>query len=146
MNQASMANDDDISISSPSSDFNIAYSSISLEVIKNAVSNCIHDSDTTHLANLIRMTYSNADLLNQSFLFEKENRLDLSAVRQSYEIILGLEPKEKWERLLVNALELLLATINLNIKRYQSGDPNSLRIILILLEVCSFTFMCDEFE
>ncbi|KAJ3334074.1 hypothetical protein HDU76_011598 [Blyttiomyces sp. JEL0837] len=93
------------------------------------------------IVNTIRTVFSNSDALNQSFLLENfdcdshELGLDLTSIREAFNIVLGLEPRELFERTLVNALEILLATLILNMKKLQTGSGRLLRQFITLLEV-----------
>ncbi|KAJ3095979.1 hypothetical protein HDU97_006328 [Phlyctochytrium planicorne] len=96
--------------------------------------------DPTFLVNTIRTCFSSSDSLNKSFLLPNvdissyEFGLDIESIRTSYSLILALEPKQLFERTLINALEILLASLELNIKSLQSGSPRQLRQFFAVLE------------
>ncbi|KAJ3051954.1 hypothetical protein HK097_007043 [Rhizophlyctis rosea] len=94
--------------------------------------------DPKFLVNTIRTVFSSSQALNSSFLAD-DNRahpsgLDIPSIREAYDILLHLEPKELFVMTLVNALEILLSKLHLNLKRLQSSSAKPLRQILILLE------------
>ncbi|KAJ3218485.1 hypothetical protein HDU67_005287 [Dinochytrium kinnereticum] len=60
--------------------------------------------------------------------------LDIPSIRASYNMILALEPRQLFERTLVNALEILLASLQLNMQRLQTGAPHLLRQFFVVLE------------
>ncbi|KND03875.1 uncharacterized protein SPPG_01327 [Spizellomyces punctatus DAOM BR117] len=95
--------------------------------------------DPRFLVNTLRTVFSDSDALNRSFLAETETRhpsgLDISAVREAYELILDVQPRKTFLIPFVNALEILLARLQLNLHRLQAGEPQRLRQILILLEI-----------
>ncbi|KAJ3045187.1 hypothetical protein HDV00_011057 [Rhizophlyctis rosea] len=94
--------------------------------------------DPRFLVNTIRTVFSSSQALNSSFLAEDmpnhPSELDLPSIREAYDILLHLEPKEMFVMTLVNALEILLSKLHLNLKRLQSSSPKPLGQILILLE------------
>ncbi|KAJ3126231.1 hypothetical protein HK101_005786, partial [Irineochytrium annulatum] len=98
------------------------------------------NSDPSFLVNSIRTVFSSSDSLNRSFQHDAIDPnglslgLDIPSIRQSYALILSLEPRQLFHRTLANALEILLASLQLNIARYQNGSPKLLRQFLILLE------------
>ncbi|KAI8620991.1 hypothetical protein BC830DRAFT_362897 [Chytriomyces sp. MP71] len=57
--------------------------------------------------------------------------------------MLELEPKERFQHTLLSALETLVSSINLNIKKYATGAPKHLRVFIILLE-CPFLADPDQ--
>ncbi|KAJ1560627.1 hypothetical protein HK405_006454, partial [Cladochytrium tenue] len=56
-------------------------------------------------------------------------------VRNAYELILATDPKEQLEWTLANSVELLLASLQLNGGKYQTGDVATLPQLLILFEL-----------
>ncbi|KAI8847704.1 hypothetical protein BC829DRAFT_444369 [Chytridium lagenaria] len=107
--------------------------------IEDAVDDVVSD-DPTFLVNTLRTCFSSSESLNQSFLLPGtdvngyEFGVDVASLRASYELISKLEPRQLFERTLVNALEILLASLQLNMKRLQSGSPKHLRQFFALLE------------
>lgn len=102
----------------------------------------VHD---VFFINTLRTTFSSSEALNNSFLYDAANisecpvgypsGIHIHAVRESYKLILGLSSFEIVMDTFVNAIEILLAKLQLNIKRLQSGDATVLRQLIILLEV-----------
>ncbi|KAJ3092692.1 hypothetical protein HK102_004154 [Quaeritorhiza haematococci] len=95
--------------------------------------------DPEFLVNTLRTVFSSSEALNQSFLADDPSTanpsgLDVQSIRESYKLILDLKPREIFTMTFVNALEILLAKLQLNIKRLQTSSPRALRQILILLE------------
>ncbi|KAJ3005697.1 UNVERIFIED_CONTAM: hypothetical protein HDU68_004503 [Siphonaria sp. JEL0065] len=104
----------------------------------------IIDRSVLPLLKTIRTVFSSPDALNKSFLIPgfdtSSNQLgiDIPSVRESFRIILDLEPKERFQHILHSAFEVLLSSIQLNIKRYQSGSPKLFRHNgRILTKTCS---------
>ncbi|KAJ3097588.1 hypothetical protein HDU96_000336 [Phlyctochytrium bullatum] len=97
-------------------------------------------NDPAFLVNTIRTCFSSSEALNKSFLIEGVDLesyqlgVDVEAIRMSYQLILGLEPRHLFERTLVNAMEILMASLQLNLSKLQTGSPKHLRQFFALLE------------
>ncbi|KAJ3218464.1 hypothetical protein HK099_005037 [Clydaea vesicula] len=102
-------------------------------------------NDSTFLINTLRSTFSSSEALNNSFMYPSKDSdkfdhtsnpfgIDIQAVRDSYDLILELSSHETVLMTFVNAQEILLAKLQLNLKRLQYGDPKMLRQLIILLE------------
>jgi len=96
-------------------------------------------NDPSFIISTIKSVFSSNEALNKSFLLKpfkssKENTsgLDIEAIEESYDLILNLKPKELFVRTLANAIEILLAKLTLNIRAYQNGSPENLRLLIIL--------------
>lgn len=96
-------------------------------------------NDPSFVISTIKSVFSSNEALNKSFLIKpfkssKENTsgLDIEAIEESYNLILNLKPKELFIRTLANAIEILLAKLTLNIRAYQNGSPENLRLLIIL--------------
>ncbi|KAI9335991.1 hypothetical protein BDR26DRAFT_865506 [Obelidium mucronatum] len=100
----------------------------------------IIDYNVLPLLKTIRTVFSSPDALNHSFLpsgFElssAELGLNIPSLRESFKIILDLEPKERVQHTLLSSFEVLLSSIQLNLKRYQTSSPALLRVFMVLLE------------
>ncbi|TPX56586.1 hypothetical protein PhCBS80983_g04445 [Powellomyces hirtus] len=123
---------------------------LTLPLLKSALATCsVNDgddsstNDTRFLVNSIRTVFSDSDALNRSFLVETEDSgndttrhpsgLDLAAVREAYKLLVTL-PKDTFLRPMANAMEILLARLQLNMAKLQSAPPERWRQLLILLE------------
>ncbi|ORX50726.1 HECT-domain-containing protein [Piromyces finnis] len=96
-------------------------------------------NDPSFIISTIKSVFSSNEALNKSFLLkpfkssnENTSGLDIEAIEESYNLILNLKPKELFVRTLANAIEILLAKLTLNIKAYQNGTPENLRLLIIL--------------
>eukprot|EP00842_Homolaphlyctis_polyrhiza_P004893 jgi/Hompol1/5404/HPOL_004390-RA len=96
--------------------------------------------DPTFLINTLRSVFSSVEPLSQSFKMEpgakqaNSSRLDIPSIRKAYALILELKPLDTFRTVLVNALELLLAKLLLNIPKLRNAGPDLMRVLLILLE------------
>ncbi|KAG4087335.1 hypothetical protein H8356DRAFT_1281619 [Neocallimastix lanati (nom. inval.)] len=96
-------------------------------------------NDPSFIISTIKSVFSSNEALNKSFLLkpfkssnENTSGLDIEAIEESYNLILNLKPKELFVRTLANAIEILLAKLTLNIRAYQNGSPENLRLLIIL--------------
>ncbi|KAJ3119077.1 hypothetical protein HK100_000475 [Physocladia obscura] len=135
-------------------DTEVISNHLDLSILETCLININTDNDITlnlrnddtinkHLLSLlktVRMVFSNAEALSNSFLkpgFNSSSNgvgIDVASLKKSFKIILDCEPRERFHHTLLNALEVLLSHIQLNIKRYQDGSHKMLRVLLILLE------------
>ncbi|KAJ3279630.1 hypothetical protein HK104_001276 [Borealophlyctis nickersoniae] len=95
--------------------------------------------DPHFLLSTLRTIFSSSEALNQSFLTVDgadghPSGLDIISIRESYDLILALSPRDKFITTFANAIEILLAKLHLNLKHLQTGSPKVLRQIMILLE------------
>ncbi|KAJ3076476.1 hypothetical protein HDU98_002920 [Podochytrium sp. JEL0797] len=92
------------------------------------------------LLKTVKTVFSSQDALGKSFLTPGFNTnsshlgIDLPSLRESFNILLETEPKERFHDTLLSAFEILVSSIQLNSKRYQTGSPRLLRLFIILLE------------
>ncbi|KAJ3022896.1 hypothetical protein HKX48_004939 [Thoreauomyces humboldtii] len=120
---------------------------LTLPLLKSALATCGADmvnqqsADARFLVNTLRTVFLDGDALNRSFLLEgnsgssksHSSGVDLDAVREAYALITTL-PRETFLVPLSNAIEILLARLQLNIAKLQTAPPQNWRQMLILLE------------
>ncbi|KNE65493.1 hypothetical protein AMAG_11111 [Allomyces macrogynus ATCC 38327] len=92
------------------------------------------------LLDSIKHVFSNSSALNHSFKVPASitenvhpSRLDLSSIRETYDLILAREPRARYRRCLTDAIELLLAHLDLNLGSAVESK-SKLAQFLILLE------------
>ncbi|KAJ3413109.1 hypothetical protein HDV05_008505 [Chytridiales sp. JEL 0842] len=119
---------------------------LDLDILERAIQACTgnvaianrENKSYSILLNLIKNAFRNADVLNDSFLVSGASDgvlgIDVEALRKSYELIWSTEYNDMVERTMFNALEILLASLELNVKRLQFGPTKSLRSLIIILE------------
>ncbi|KAJ1562932.1 hypothetical protein HK405_005796 [Cladochytrium tenue] len=97
--------------------------------------------DQASLLGVVRNIFSSSRALNRSFLVDpppppnsSDLGVDIPSVREAYSLLLNTEPKELIARTLANALEILLASLDLNTKNLYSGKPYYLRQLIIAME------------
>ncbi|KAJ3231579.1 hypothetical protein HDU78_007622 [Chytriomyces hyalinus] len=96
--------------------------------------------ETLSLLKTVKTVFSSAEAVNASFLAPGLNSssndlgIQLDDLRKSFELISNMEPKERFQHTLLSSLEMLVSSIHLNMKRYNSGDPKMLRVFVVLLE------------
>ncbi|KAJ3377686.1 hypothetical protein HDU80_003144, partial [Chytriomyces hyalinus] len=96
--------------------------------------------ETLSLLKTVKTVFSSAEAVNASFLAPGLNAssndlgIRLDDLRKSFELISNMEPKERFQHTFLSSLEMLVSSIHLNMRRYNSGDPKMLHVFIVLLE------------
>lgn len=105
---------------------------LTLPMLESSVQNYKECKDSAFLINTIRTVFTSSEALNESFRTSKgdgRDSLDVSAIREAYALLLGLEPKDTFVQPLVNSLEIHLAALSSVIM-----NPDEVSQLVILLE------------
>lgn len=100
----------------------------------------------TFLVQILRNAFSSCESLNHSFLYEslsigkeKLSGIDLISLREAFGLIFDVSSTHGAVLdSIINSLEIILAKLQLNIRRLQAGEPKYLRQLLVLIEVFFF--------
>ncbi|KAI8826569.1 uncharacterized protein EV422DRAFT_1875 [Fimicolochytrium jonesii] len=116
-----------------------ALTAMTLPLLKSLVAAYDDSNDTKPLTDRLRSLYSDSDALNRSFLAADEERthpsgIDMSALRQASSIIAELLPREVFYMAIVEALEITLARLQMNLRKLNSASTHHCRQLLIILE------------
>ena len=88
---------------------------LTLPMLKSSIQNYNQCQDAAFLINTIRTVFMSSEALNDSFRTAKgdyHDSLDISAVREAYKLLLGLEPQNTFVLPLLNALEIHLTALS----------------------------------
>ncbi|KAI8894182.1 hypothetical protein BC833DRAFT_605853 [Globomyces pollinis-pini] len=96
------------------------------------------EGDPTLLLNTIRSVFSSLEAMSLSFTLKSSknphaSQLDVVSITQAYNLILQLEPATVFQNSLMDAVEILVSKLNLNMKQLQLPKSPLLRILLMLL-------------
>jgi hypothetical protein len=132
--------------SESSRNLSLAQLKIAISEFQVTLSDEVPELGDTTLIQMLRVAFSSSESLNKSFLGEVGNSnpsgLDLASLRESFGLIFDISAKHEIVLdAIVNSLEIILAKLQLNIRKLRSGDPKFLRQLLILIEVYLILFL-----